>query len=400
MQAVQEAARIRQAEAANDPVITHPIASKITKPKPVVAKKHKTRATVLTETAPLPVKLKIKSVPKPLVAPAVISHSVPEAAQPHLDKKPAPVHAQTPPQVSVIKKSPTEQRPESAKLPPIAPVEIPRRQDASEPQPQQEPQIIAVLTPVRLPASEAVTPLFPAIEYGEDFSLEQSGTVQLDGAFIEAAGDDKVLFESEGTLAEGFTAEPVENLAVETTAVPTNVFEIEEPAAIYLREYKEFAVVLRITGPIFNEQEALEIQPLPPVCVEVAAVMQELAPEPAEAAQEILQNIMIKIDEVVEQRISGSELAPASEEELEELCIGLFEYLGIEYTPEAVMEFVAGIMKTKKLSLEAEAVTPEHYDDGTHEIKLDDDQTPGRLAQLFNFPKVQKLAGIVIRFAA
>jgi len=303
------------------------------------------------------------------------------------------------PQVSHMKETGAVQYPEPSILPTLSRTEAPKHKGAPLPQPRQKLHVTAIEPATELSVTGIIAPPLPSLEYQEDYNLGPLDTAESYDISTEATADPEMIFEFEDTPAGGFTVGLVEAPIAEATAEPASTLEIDEPA-VYVQEYKDFAAVLGITEPILNEQQTLEVQPLPPICVEVAAAMQELAPEPAEAAQEMLQNIMIKIDEVVEQRISGSELAPASEEELEQLCIELFEYLGIEHTPETVMEFVAGIMRTKKLSLETEESNAEQYDDGTHEIKLDDDQTPGRLAQIFNFPKAQKLAGIVIQFAA
>jgi hypothetical protein len=150
------------------------------------------------------------------------------------------------------------------------------------------------------------------------------------------------------------------------------------------------------------EQETPEtqdaVEPIPPVCVEVTAKITELDPAPAEIAFAILQEISEKIETVIALRHEeNGEVALVAEAELEQLCIELFEYLGIEYTPETVMEFVTGIMRVRQMP-EFQSVEPaDIQDDGTHEDKHHTDHDFSQLAQLFELPFMRALGSLTLR---
>jgi hypothetical protein len=177
-------------------------------------------------------------------------------------------------------------------------------------------------------------------------------------------------------------------VATEEIILPVEQEQIIEFACLFM-PVEEFKITEEITE-ILN---STEIEPLPPVCIEVTTKILELAPEPAELAKEMLNEIVQVIDRVIEMRINGSDEAIVSEEKLEQLCIMLFEYLGIVYTPEAVMEFVTGIIRTRQLlPIEAmQRAQNNDTDEGTHELKM------GRLFQMFHYPSTRRLGTLILQ---
>lgn len=110
-----------------------------------------------------------------------------------------------------------------------------------------------------------------------------------------------------------------------------------------------------------------EAAPLPPICIEVMLAIHEIAPDQATIAQEMLQIISSTIDLVIEQRNIRDESAPLTEQTLEMQCIELLGYLQIAYTPEIIMELVAGIIQAKQTTKAAAKQVELTLDLGTRE---------------------------------
>lgn len=119
-----------------------------------------------------------------------------------------------------------------------------------------------------------------------------------------------------------------------------------------------------------------ETPPLPPICLEVMVAVQDLAPEPAEAAEEMIASISTTIDHIIE---LGDRITPLAEHELEQACATLFEHLNIEYNPETIMEFIAGITQAKRIVLAAVKHVELVPEKGTREAGQEADQGDGGL---------------------
>lgn len=180
--------------------------------------------------------------------------------------------------------------------------------------------------------------------------------------------------------------------AVELTSTQTEVPNLQ---------IQEFALILGYTEsaeeagrPIAEQDISLGDTPLheaapelPAICVEVIEKFSALDPEPAHVAREMLVKITNTVEEVVLLRRSGHEEALAAEQELEALCIELFDYLGVEYTPETIMQFVSGIMEARQFAEQEQSnqAREEHIDEGMREFKRDDGQGMGVLLQLASY---------------
>ena len=168
--------------------------------------------------------------------------------------------------------------------------------------------------------------------------------------------------------------------------------DVQENIAI---EYEAFAALFNPEPTAIQDPQAptdselmyTELQALPPICIEVVNVIAELPPESVEIAKDILLDINHAVDVVINLRINGDELAPEAEKQLEDLCVKLFTYLGIEdYDEQTVMEFVQGIILARK--------------DGTREAKQDDDQIPSQFAQIMAFPWAKQLGTMILQLVA
>lgn len=112
-------------------------------------------------------------------------------------------------------------------------------------------------------------------------------------------------------------------------------------------------------------------EPIPPVVIEVAERLTSLAPEQKETAMPLVQTIVETVHEV--RQLQAAEASPtdiaAAEERLTELCVQLFEAIGIEYDEEKIKQFVQSILRPEFRPIPAPAAMLDLEHMGTHEVK-------------------------------
>lgn len=228
---------------------------------------------------------------------------------------------------------------------------------------------------------EAYEPEFDEVEVPKDL-IDEINAISTSEIISEFASEEEQLEPQPEVIFDVLAEEDIQKPAGELTpnhVITSEVHVLSETTI----ELMDFAALLNLPElPENNNPETveilndIEIAPLPQVCIEVTTKINELQvlePESAQAAVEMLQNITFAIDEVIELRMSGSELAPETEAKLQELCIELFTALGINHTPETVMEFVQGIMQAKQMAQAIADKTAPSTEKGTHEIKHEHD---------------------------
>ena len=142
-----------------------------------------------------------------------------------------------------------------------------------------------------------------------------------------------------------------------------------------------------------------ELPVLPTVCLEITSAIEQLDTEPAAYAHELIGKITETIAAIALSRESGDDQARAQEEMLEQLCLDLFEYVGVEYTRETVFDFVMGVVQAQKATTEIAVILQEKDDEGTHELKQDDVQNIGQLAQILQYPLTRTLGTLILRLS-
>ncbi len=312
-----------------------------------------------------------------------------------------------------LEKSPVKPRPSSARTVPKQspqvvekPVHKPARHLESRPVQPQKPK--EVILPITLPHKERVAHQNKALIEHTIQSPEPTPILPPLPAVETAALLPGIMPETDITIEE----HPFANLFEEyldankseietgqttTTAVAEWVASLPETALEHIGLSNILDIPLPASPDVIAamiEQNPEAVPTLPPVCAEVTQAVQELAPELAGIALEKMQTISALVDEVVMARMENNEIAPELEQELAKLCMQLFEYLGIEYTPETAIEFTIGVAQTKKFIAFLNAKSEEWIDKSMREALPGAQQTnvlqPAR-------PFTQQLGSLTLR---
>ncbi len=155
---------------------------------------------------------------------------------------------------------------------------------------------------------------------------------------------------------------------------------VEDNKAIYedfsnaLLDYIELQQEVEDVEDIYSPEASLESVPLQPIIISVSERLELLEPDQKEQIVPILQNIIDTIDDLLsfEDNVISYELTDAAHSKLEDLCIELFEALGIDYDDNDVDKFISVILKSD-FELPVKTRASLNYADlasiGTHEAK-------------------------------
>ena len=266
-----------------------------------------------------------------------------------------------------------------------------------------------------LPSSETV--IYPVFGYELDTPADQTARAVGDLPIVpslEGVVEGLAVPEEELTAEELFRSLLNFDEAPERPAVDWSAELDKEPEQVYedfvgaLNAFVELAA-MPIENDGDNDEETLiadqigdhenpERQPAPPIVLTVAGRLAELGNSEKEAVAPILQNITGAIHGIglLQAREAEPEMIAETVAQLEELCIVLFEALGIDYEDEDIKQFVGVMIRPefKPVQPPPQELRPDLEYTGTREAKWHFPKLPSGIAGLVE-ERIQRAVGML-----